>query len=302
MWDRDLRLRCSYYHCKASLAVLQRIEYNVNITMRSKTGAKSGTSDPFKDFFTLPRRNRAARLLPSLWLPKPRKVTVDGDGYLAWKWYGDEQGGGVAPVLQKPPATLCFRFAQLADGSNDQIRRFTEKWGLLGLDPHAEQHVDHWRKYARIARAILRFASAQLTGGRGKEEDWTTLGEWVNPSTGLGKLNRDPKVRMAVLGLAVNKWFSQARGHFIMDITPDGQLQVRPSASNLFGILGTQMAHVIARSDQAAVCAGCQNPFPPERPLCRGSRQYCKRCRKKKVPQRDASRDWRRRAALKNQR
>jgi hypothetical protein len=99
---------------------------------------------------------------------------------------------------------------------------------------------------------------------------------------------------MAILASAVNFRFDQARRHGILTMV-HRDLQVRPYASDLFGVLITQIAHVITRSDQTAVCASCRNPFTPKRPLVRGSRQYCIPCRKAKVPQRDASRDWRRR-------
>jgi hypothetical protein len=88
--------------------------------------------------------------------------------------------------------------------------------------------------------------------------------------------------------------FAKARGHRILDLV-DSQLQVRPGASNLLGVLVTQIAHAMARSDESPACANCKTTFPPKRRLSRGSRQYCPACRKAKVPQRDASRDWRRR-------
>jgi hypothetical protein len=67
----------------------------------------------------------------------------------------------------------------------------------------------------------------------------------------------------------------------------------------LFGILITQIAHVIAHADQSVVCAGCKHVFTPRRPLSHGARQYCQSCRRRKVPRRDASRAFRTRAKLK---
>jgi hypothetical protein len=115
------------------------------------------------------------------------------------------------------------------------------------------------------------------------------------PAKDLERQGMPDRFQVAILAAAVNTWFAQARGHGILTML-DNDLQVRPYASNLLGVLVTLMAHVIARSDQKAVCAGCRNTFRPARPIVRGSRQYCERCRKAQVPQRDASRDWRRRA------
>ena len=114
------------------------------------------------------------------------------------------------------------------------------------------------------------------------------------PYPALDPTEMFPVERRAVVGGAVNKWFAAAAGHRILDLV-DGTLQVRPAASNLFGVLIVQIAYVLSRCDEAAVCAGCKKPFQPKRPISRGIRQYCRSCRQAKVPQRDAARDWRRR-------
>ena len=128
------------------------------------------------------------------------------------------------------------------------------------------------------------------------EEDWVVIIE----STKIGKLDRKKlhkNTEIAIMSSAVNTWFADAKGHQILEIV-DGQPRVRPGASKLFGVLITQIAHTIARTDQLTVCAGCERPFTPKRPLSRGSRQYCPQCRKAKLPERDAARDWRRRERL----
>jgi len=58
------------------------------------------------------------------------------------------------PALQEPPSDLCFRFARLAGGSKEQIRRFAQRWGPLGIDPRSEEHLDQWRQYASLAAAL----------------------------------------------------------------------------------------------------------------------------------------------------
>jgi hypothetical protein len=251
------------------------------------------TSDPWKDFLSLPERNRAARLVGPPQLPMPWEAKVR-DGYLTWTWYSPDKGGrGDPPPLQKPPSTLCFDFAQLAHGSDKQICRFADKWGPLGLYKRQEEPIVRWRKLARLALALIRFAGQLVTDGDGDEEDWEVICK-STPVQSLDRKSLPQELQMAFLASAVNTWFARARGHEIMTMV-EGNFQVRPSASRLHGVLITQIAHVIARSDQTAVCASCRHPFPPERPITRGSRQYCPGCRKKKRPQRDASRDYRRR-------
>jgi hypothetical protein len=57
------------------------------------------------------------------------------------------------------------------------------------------------------------------------------------------------------------------------------------------------------RAEGLASCAGCKMPFVSSRPPLSGKqvgpqvakRDYCRDCRKAKVPQRDAARDYRQR-------
>jgi len=161
-------------------------------------------------------------------------------------------------------------FAELAHGSDEQIVAFVERHGLLGLEQRAQERIKDWRRYAALAGALLRFTGERATAGEGDEEDCRIICE----STIAGRIDRDQlstHQQTAVTALAVNTWFSRARGHRILEIV-DGQLQIRPAASNLFGVLITQIA---ARTDQMAVCANCKNTFPPKRAVSRGSRQYC---------------------------
>jgi hypothetical protein len=144
-----------------------------------------------------------------------------------------------------------------------------------------------------LAQALMRYTAMLQSGGAGDEDDWDVICK-STPAKDLDRKGMYKGTQLAIVASAVNLWFAAAPGHGILTMM-DGELQVEPHASGLFGVLITQIAHVIARSDQTALCAGCHNPFHRDRPITRGVRNYCKSCRKAKVPQRDASRDWRRR-------
>ena len=56
--------------------------------------------------------------------------------------------------------------------------------------------------------------------------------------------------------------------------------------------LAVRLAFAAAASKGFWVCANCGSPYlPPRRPQ-RGRRNYCPECRKKRVPQRDAAREY----------
>jgi hypothetical protein len=260
---------------------------------------RSMAYDRWKDFLTLPkrdlrdRRNRVARLVGPPLMPRPLEASIQ-NGFLTWTWYsGETDGSRHSPALQTAPSRLCFAFARLAQASDEDILCFAKQWGPLNRDRREEESMDHWRRYARLAQALMRFTAQVISGDHGDEEDWREICQ-STPVHDLELKGLKDHEQMAIIAAAVNIWFDQAREHGILTML-GRDLQVMPHASALFGVLITQIAHVIARSDQMAVCAGCSNPFEPERPITRGSRQYCKSCRKKKVPQRHASWDWRRR-------
>jgi hypothetical protein len=251
-----------------------------------------------KQFLALPDKDRVARLTDSPRIPRPVDAFLGPEGILEWTWYPElekriEGDMRRAPALQAIPSQLCFQFAELAHGSDEQVVVFARRWGPLYIQLRGQEELREWRRYAALAEALLRFTAERGVAGHGDDEDWRIICE----STKVGSIQRNqltPHQQTAVTALAVNTWFNDARGHRILDLV-DGELQIRPNASNLFGILITQIAHVMAHTDQMAICAGCRKPFTPERPISRGARQYCRRCRKLKKPQRDASRDWRKR-------
>jgi hypothetical protein len=145
-------------------------------------------------------------------------------GYLTWTWENPWK-------LHEPPSTLCFDFAKLAAGSDEEIRRFAAQWGPLGLRARlTSERVALWFKYARLARAILRFAAEQLTGGVGRDEDWNTICK-STPARSLNRSGLSSERQTAVVGLAVNTWFDKARVHGIVQMVDD-QLQVQPRARN----------------------------------------------------------------------
>ncbi len=78
-----------------------------------------------------------------------------------------------------------------------------------------------------------------MQGGRGSNEDWDRISGWQR-AVPLER-PRDVNQQLAIAASAVNSWFAASRGHRILDIA-NGQFQIRPGASNLFGVLATQLA------------------------------------------------------------
>jgi len=58
----------------------------------------------------------------------------------------------------------------------------------------------------------------------------------------------------------------------------------------------TQIAHAIAQPATTTLCSECGTPAKPSRKPRAGERHYCRECRKKGIPRRDAARAFRKRA------
>ncbi len=65
--------------------------------------------------------------------------------------------------------------------------------------------------------------------------------------------------------------------------------------TTLFPALALQLTLAVARTTGFAFCSGCGQSYPPKRQPAVGRRSYCDECRQKKVPLRDAQREFRRR-------
>jgi hypothetical protein len=131
--------------------------------------------------------------------------------------------------LRAAPASLCFAFARLAQASDEQIRRFADRWGPLHFDSRPEESLATWRQYARLAQALLRFTAELKSGGSVDEDDWRVICK-STPAKDLERASLSRRLQITIVAAGVNAWFDQARGHGILTML-DNDLQVRPYAS-----------------------------------------------------------------------
>src|SRR5438105_11742118 len=176
-----------------------------------------------KDFLAFPSKGRPAYLLGHPVFPRPVTATLDKHGLLTWQWYPESEETGERHTsrpagLQKPAPDLCFRFAQLALGSDEQIRAFAQRWGPLGIGPRPnEEYLDDWRRYAELTAALFRFTAEQASGGRGRDEDWSTICQ-SSAAKQIDRAHMSVAQQRAITALVVNACFAAARGHRILEL------------------------------------------------------------------------------------
>ena len=240
-------------------------------------------------------------------LPKPHSVHLSRQGTLVFRWSPPRSARQTLkpPPLRHVPGRLWCEFVQLADRDDAEIRRFAEHWGPLRASRRpssATESVEEWRKFAILARALVRTDEAVRRNKPGSAEDWKAICRWLprvyNAELASHRTQRPGAVilyRRATVIAALNRWYSVGPGNTILVLESD-RVAMRPQVGTLFGIIGAQLAYQVISSQKTLVCYHCNDLFTPRRIPSTGGRQFCPECRKLGKPQLYAMRDYRRRA------
>jgi hypothetical protein len=228
----------------------------------------------------------------------------------------------------KASSSLLEAFVGLADAVDAGILNYARRWGVFGICRHglpashnpppvprpildgvfrpmdelpwcyprgwwggcAWEPLDTWRAYARKFRAVLNVAAGLHDGRRGTGDDWRELNVEMRDGGPTERL-RQERVQLCTV---LNQFLAQ--GRISLEIRWDETTPtLRPRGSGLFGAVLIQLVLAVGRSGGFAICAACGIPFIPARRPRPDQRHYCERCRKLKVPARDAAADYRRR-------
>ncbi len=157
----------------------------------------------------------------------------------------------------------------------------------------AWEPVEVWRAYAGKFRSVLNIAARLHLEQAGSPSDWQKLNVDVEHDAD-DRSNREALAERTQLAVVLRQWLGQA-GVGLTFEWPASSPQLVPAGSGLFGALVILLAQAIARSDGLAICPSCATFYPPSKRPRAGVRHYCADCRERKVPQRDAAADYRRR-------
>jgi hypothetical protein len=165
--------------------------------------------------------------------------------------------------------------------------------------------ISAWRDYARFAKAILNIAARLHEGEIGSDEDWDTLHFDEAGFLGLDyaaerrKSKKFPDLyrEKSMIANGVNTYWLGSGG-----VQPRVSWKAsRPIITfecpkpygKLFANLAIQLMMAVSQVDAVAICSACGQSYMPKRRPKNNQRRYCPTC--KKVAQRDASADYRRR-------
>jgi hypothetical protein len=233
-------------------------------------------------------------------------IEIRGD-WLIWDSSGESKE-------KAPPRNLLERFSDLHQADDEAILKFARSSGPLGHCMHGRLHccpiwhqidsrlgadsIAGWRRLSTAVAALSKIAARVAVGQPGRRVDWQTIGQvpWLTSEEPWHTLQGS----RFQLKREVNAWldagnvrpYLNSRGH---------RWEISMRAAHfppLFGELALQMVMAATNIDGFALCDGCANTFIPDRRPNPNRRRYCAECQHKKFPQRDAKREFWRRANL----
>jgi|GEM_PF-3785615 len=208
------------------------------------------------------------------------------------------------PRWYRPPAGLAERFAEIT--SESAALRFASRYGpLLGPASHDIEDVADWIGYARAVDALLRvgrYLGTQQPGDSaaaialqyfvfgnqfGKGEDLEDL-----DAAALRKAVRKLAPARTLIAAALQKLLD-AGGCRVSAYCDGSVVRLIAMPESLLACLAVQVVNLLLAAPGVQICSGCGRAFRLRRDRPRGVRRFCADCRRKKIPQRMAERDYR---------
>jgi hypothetical protein len=210
-------------------------------------------------------------------------------------------------------------FVKLADADDDAVLGFARRYGILGLcgrhnlpeahnqfagralseyndtlpcNPTMREPVSEWRLWSRRFGACIQIAAAIQNEKPVDAEVFALLWQVQAPQ---GRIRNALARRQLEKTLNAYLLFGGCRPR--VEVDKDIRLTFEPGGMfNLFGHLALRLVTTIARTEGLGLCSSCGVAYvvTGRRPRT-DQRSYCDPCRADGAPQRDASRDSRRR-------
>lgn len=276
--------------------------------MDSVAWRAAGFTDRYGDLWD--RTVRPTRL----WIP--RQIAVQ-KGVLRW----DDSAGYSPKAVDLVAGDEGFLrgFLALKEASTPRILAYARSWGVLGLCRHGlpfthgpvweqreKQHLEKtgrwvaptticsrpvkreplqaWRRYARVAEAMLNVAAALSTNRPPQAQDCRDLSLESLP----GSIRWTRRFARDVLLNQLDEWLEMGvvtvrlrRAEKVSELGAVSLQLGRAVSPNLFAALAAQLLLALTRSDSLYICASCGLPYVRSRQKRRpkrGQRNYCSDC------------------------
>ncbi len=209
------------------------------------------------------------------------------------------------PRWYRPPAGLALRFAKITDES--AALRFASRYGpLLGPASHDIEDIADWIGYARVVDALLRMG--KYLGTQQPDDSAAAIalqhfvfGNQFGEQFPMGEDLDAAALRKAVRKLAPARTLIAAAVQKLLDAGGcrvsaycDGSVvRLIAMPESLLACLAVQVVNLLLAAPGVQICSGCGRAFRLRQDRPRGVRRFCAACRRAKIPQRMAERDYR---------
>lgn len=244
----------------------------------------------------------------------PDIVQLEGDRLL-WKFKrhtaieGDILRGGKSTfrgTTRHAGEGMLLGFCRLSEASPEIILGYARKWGVLRICEHGLPCTHQAPLFLDLGdRAKLLHSSCQALEDRNFGGWWEPLDSWRKLSRrarfililaqDIHQKSGNPSMKRRItLANQVNAWLEIGGVSLSLDWDTQ-EPRIDLSGSGLFGSLAMQILLTVSRTDGLGFCSACGEPYMPKNQPNPNRRSYCPICRRKKIPRRDAARDYRRR-------
>jgi hypothetical protein len=224
----------------------------------------------------------------------------------------------------RPHPEMLDQFLRLSDADDEEILRYARRWGVFNLCPEHllpashnpdcepflninskwSEPISEWRKISRMMQSIFSIAYKLSNKQVASASDWSVLRDegWLGNIELLKDFDKnDKKYQKAFkyqrrsIANVINIWITISALQPVLrwDDNFSGLSFTGSPKSKLCGALVSQLLLTSGRSSLMS-CSECRSWYTRTAKLPkRGQANYCSDCRKRGVPERNASREYR---------
>jgi hypothetical protein len=220
----------------------------------------------------------------------------------------------VMESFNKPGFAILRDFVALDAGGEDDLLKFAQRYGALGLCVHGKalghrsqngqrcfrsdrryhdgtrESANAWRLYVACAVGILTISTKLHRGEWGTPREWARALRYPPEPAFLPRVHRSMYEQRSLLAALVSDWLDECDTRPHIDWTDSTiTLGLMAEGERLLSAIGVQLLSAIMRADWA-FCSNCGRLYTPTRRPRKDQFQYCQECKirgKNKLGQRE---------------
>jgi len=179
-------------------------------------------------------------------------------------------------------------------------RRYSFPCFPVVLEPGGMERLDTWRRFSRVADALLSIAAKLRDGKKGARADWRTVVGASDVERKVRSVTRQKSIEeddWVLLAHELQRWLQLGNVRPVLRGF-DQRLDMDLSSEGLFPNIAKQLVFTVAGFERISFCDGCGRVYVPTRKPRPDRRKFCKHCNEAGVPAKLRVRDHRARMKI----